>query len=205
MGINRILLRIVLVSVVLFSLGSCQTLITWYVGVKKPHAYVTQKDRLKYYKPFVEEHYATEIYTMKDTASLFKAFRNFSNFLIIYLEDTQTDSVYAFEQCYDDMEYVTESINSLTLDKELLIPITPKKDSVYRNYLFWKDFIPKRSELVYAHVDKDKTTTKRWNIYMVTGEFYGNRLRRKVLPITTIEDLNQLTILDFSINDTIPD
>ncbi|MCF1421790.1 hypothetical protein [Mangrovimonas futianensis] len=171
---------------------SCQPIIKVITGVKNPTILLDNSERLKYYSPFFETHsYPIKIYALKDTTALKNGFSTFKSYPQIYLNHRKTNTTY-FLNCYDDLElYIKEDINEKKYENLYQVA----NDSLTN----LKDFIEEYSTIVYQkeHLNSNSNV---WDVFIVSGTFLGNKIRRKSLPLTQIEDLNYMYILDLSIN-----
>lgn len=168
---------------------SCSPMAKLYFGIKDPKVYESNENRLEYYKPFYEEEKTkVTIYTLKDTTALLTALRSFT-FPRIYIQNKTTDSIYKLT-CFDDIKYDIEYINNNKLSE--LYPADTAE--VY----LLKKFITENTKLNYTA--NETLPEKEWDIYLVSGTFLGKKIRKRTLPISTINGLNQIKIVDLSIN-----
>lgn len=193
-------LKLIPVCLCILGFWSCQTLATMYSRVKQPKMEMTNTERLNYYEPFLSDTATVQIYALKDTTAVLKAFNRDFDLPLVFVENTQTHQVYKFENCFDDLKYQVQDINTGHLNDSILEPITKENDSLYQIYHEWKSFVPDQSKLVYSSKSTDTTSQKEWKIYWISGAFMGKKFRRLTLPIREIKNTKSLTILDMSMD-----
>lgn len=184
--------KIAAVLLFLAGLSSCTPIVKLITGVRNPQFYITTEERLEYYKPFYEEHKTKiNIYTATDERALQTAFDSLW-VPRIFVQNTKTDSVYVLS-CYEDVEANIQDINDGKLGE--VNPASRKE------FAFFKNFITTQTILTYS--ENDTKENKEWNVYMINGIFMGNKMRRRSLPVTGINSLNEIVVFDISINEEV--
>lgn len=183
------LLKILFLLLLFLSFASCQTLVKTYMGISNPKMEVESNKRLKYYQPLYEgKEHETQILTVTNQDAYIKTFQTVSSIPEIYLHNRVTDSLYVLD-CFEDLKYDVEDFNN-GLWHELSKPERKSYDAA-------KNII-KEAVQVYS-VNKD-VQKGEWDVYMMYGTFMGKKLRNRLVPLTTLNGLNKMVILDVSVD-----
>lgn len=177
-----------LLITITYGFQSCQSLLKSYTGIKNPEIEINSQERLDYYQPYTEStNTKVAMYAFLDIKTLQNGFNTFKNYPNIIIKNNSTHKIYKLN-CYDGLNLYIEDINNNNYTDLLEVKEKDLQDIL--------KFIENGTEIVFK---KHEITQKRWDVYLVSGTFLGEKLRKKSLPITQINDLNQLTILDLSI------
>ena len=174
---------------------SCQPIFKLVTGVKNPKVYVSSKDRIEYYNPWIENKEAEIlIKTIENQKSFVAAFQVLEDvsFPIFIIEDIQNKKSYTVN-CYDDFDYTVELLDQKKLDKlkETQLPILKLVDSLSNNFITKESF------------NRSKTTKQDgFHIRIVHGTFLGKKLRKRISRVfKSLDPISSITILDLSIDE----
>lgn len=174
---------------------SCQPIFKLVTGVKNPKVYVSSKDRIEYYNPWIENKEAEIlIKTIENQKSFVAAFQVLEDvsFPIFIIEDIQNKKSYTVN-CYDDFDYTVELLDQKKLDKlkETQLPILKLVDSLSNNFITKESF------------NRSKTTKQDgYRIRIVHGIFLGKKLRKRISGVfNSLDPISSITILDLSIDE----
>lgn len=151
---------------------------------------VKNSDRMVYYAPFIDSMNNLEIYTIKDSTSFMLVGKKFNHFPRIFVENRKNDSVYLID-CFEDVAWQIDNLNKS--DFSYLETVDKKLDTL-------KGLMNQNSKLVFKKENKQELDVNKWNVYMVYATFLGKKLRKRTFSITDLEGLNDVKILDFSID-----
>lgn len=181
-------LKISLVVILPLSLFSCQLTLKTFLGIKDFKQYVNEEDRLEYYNGFIENNnYNLKIYTFKEQDSLFSFFKKQNNFPLIIVNNLESKEKYRLS-CYEDVSYDVELLNK----NELVV----NHDSIQGIYELINKTTKQNLKITY---NKEKTVQNpKWDIYIVSGTFLGNKLQNRTLEIRKLNNINTINIIDMS-------
>lgn len=168
---------------------SCQPVLKKVLGIKTPQVELKNSERMVYYEPFTKVKSNLKIYSVSDTTSLKLAYRNFTDYPHVIAHDVLSNNKYRIH-CYDDVSGQIEDINNGNLKLLTEIP-----DSIF---VKTKIYFEKHSELVFGRTENK--IGGKWNIYIVSGVFLGEKLRNRTVAVTELNDINSFEILDLSVN-----
>jgi len=179
------------IAIAIFVCG-CQPLMRMATGISSQLEYtMDNSQRLNYYHPYLEAANLS-IYTLKNPEEFCKNINYFGTQIsMVYFED-MANKQYYMVNCFDDIKLTFEDLNKG--DLSLLKPMSEEDFAPIKNY------ISQSSERVFHQENQQQT--KRWNVYLTSGTFMGNKLKKRTASITKIEELNQLHILDLSVDST---
>jgi hypothetical protein len=173
---------------------SCQPIFKLVTGVKNPKVYVSSKDRIDYYNPWIDNKEAEIlIKTIDNEKSFVAAFQALEDvsFPIFIIEDPENEKSYTVN-CYDDFDYTVELLDQKKLHKlkETQLPILKLVDSLSKNFITKKSF------------NKSMPTKQDgYHIHIVHGTFFGKKLRKRVSSIfNSLDPISSITILDLSVD-----
>lgn len=178
---------------IIFSFPSCNALKKVYTGIGKTEITVRDSTEvLKYYDPFLtSNNYQTKVYVLSSFKAADIAVNSFSVPRIL-LENEETGNVYELD-CFGDIEANITDINNGIIDDYL---ISNKNEDFENLKLFLNN--EKSSKLIFN--SKEVSLSKKWNIYISYATFMGKKLRRLTLPVTKLNDINKIIILDLSVH-----
>lgn len=181
-------LKISLVVILPLSLFSCQLTLKTFLGIKDFKQYVNEEDRLEYYNGFIENNnYNLKIYTFKEQDSLFSFLKKQNNFPLIIVNNLKSKEKYKLS-CYEDVSYDVELLNK----NELVV----NQDSIQGIYELINKTTKQNLKITY---NKEKTVQNpKWDIYIVSGTFLGNKLQNRTLEIRKLNNINTINIIDMS-------
>lgn len=186
---KSLLVKILCLIALTACLISCTPIAKLVTGVRNPKIYQLNEERLEYYKPFYEvQNNKISIYTLNDISSFQTAFDSLY-VPRIYVQSNTTDSVYVLS-CYEDVGYNIEDLNKDDFDE--LDTADPQE------FARFKSFFEKQTKLTYTA--NESNSQREWDVYLVSGSFLGNKLRRRTLQVSSINNLNQIKVLDLSVN-----
>ena len=175
----------------MFLITSCQTVLKTALGLKDFESEISNSKRLAYYDPFVRSEVENlQLYAVADSVKLKIALFNFKNFPHIVAEDLLNQKFYRIN-CYDDMEGFITNINKGEL--QLLKEISSETFNETKSHF-------DSNQIQYSRAKPKNSSRKKWDIYLVSGTFLGKKLRDRTLPITDLQNIDNLSILDLSIN-----
>jgi|SRR5690554_2689176 len=179
---------LIIVSMI-FSFYSCQTILKAYTGIRDPQLTLSTNERLEYYNPFIEKSDSNfELRLVKEMDTLINAFNKFQSYPLIFIQDRTVENDIYMLNCFEDMSYDIENINTGNFEE-----LTKGKISEISDL---KVYLEVNSEITYSNfIDKNN----KWNIYVISGTFLGNKLKKRMLPIMELKNLNKVIILDLSI------
>ena len=173
---------------------SCQPIFKLVTGVKNPKVYVSSKDRIDYYNPWIDNKEAEIlIKTIDNEKSFVAAFQALEDvsFPIFIIEDPENEKSYTVN-CYDDFDYTVELLDQKKLHKlkETQLPILKLVDSLSKNFITKKSF------------NKSMPTKQDgYHIHIVHGTFFGKKLRKRFSSIfNSLDPISSITILDLSVD-----
>lgn len=190
---NKIYIKgFILLSLLAFT--SCSPIAKIVLGIKDFKTYVSNEERFEYYKPFLElQNGKYSVYTFKNWEGIQAVFDSV-HVPRIYVENTVTDSVYVLS-CYEDIVADIEDINNDKLD---MVSIANKKE-----FINFKNIID--TSTVLTSSEKEIKRNEKWKVYLIHGTFMGKKLRKKTLPVTSIKSLQEMLIIDTSIDGQAPE
>lgn len=179
---------LIIVSMI-FSFYSCQTILKAYTGIRDPQLTLSTNERLEYYNPFIEKSDSNfELRLVKEMDTLINAFNKFQSYPLIFIQDRTVENDIYMLNCFEDMSYDIENINTGNFEE-----LTKGKISEISDL---KVYLEVNSEITYSNfIDKNN----KWNIYVISGTFLGNKLKKRMLSIMELKNLNKVIILDLSI------
>lgn len=161
---------------------------------------VSQKQRAEYYSSFIKpNNHTTKIYTLIDIDAIYKASSNFYLGTILY-RNIETDSVYfmkgtsskeIFNKISDINQSIPNELSNIDNNKEYSEIYRKLKKVLNDNEL---------SQIVYSSEVKSKSAENKWDIYVIYSTSIEKKIREKTIPISNLNGLNELIILDLSIN-----
>ncbi|QEE50504.1 hypothetical protein FUA48_13245 [Flavobacterium alkalisoli] len=158
-------------------------------GIKKYETYVTNEKRVEYYKPYFEtSENKVSIYAFKNWEGI-QATSDSVHIPRIFVQNIATDSVYVLS-CYEDIPYDVEEINNGKYDG------ISKAD--IKEFTNLKNIID--TSAVLTSTQNVINNNGKWKVYLVNGTFMGKKLRKRTLPITTINGLQEIIVVDISID-----
>ncbi len=184
---KKYIITISLLSLV--SLASCTPMAKIIFGIKKYETYVTNEKRVEYYKPYFEtSENKVSIYAFKNWEGI-QATSDSVHIPRIFVQNIATDSVYVLS-CYEDIPYDVEEINNGKYDG------ISKAD--IKEFTNLKNIID--TSAVLTSTQNVINNNGKWKVYLVNGTFMGKKLRKRTLPITTINGLQEIIVVDISID-----
>ncbi|MDT0293052.1 hypothetical protein ACFQ3R_09745 [Mesonia ostreae] len=183
--------NLILICLIILGFFSCQPALKLFLGIKNPQLFLSNEERMEYYQPFAEKTDALIVYSLRDNLALTKAAESYTTYPLIYAKNKKNDSIYKLN-CFEDISWDVENINK----KEYSNLVTAKKDSL--NIII--QMIEANSKLVYQPDTSRLNDTLMWDIYMVSGTFLGNKLRKRMLPVADINSIHSFNILDISLD-----
>lgn len=185
---------IIILILTVFSFYSCQTILKSYLGIKNPQPVLSNTERLEYYKPYIEISDSNfELFVVKELDTLLNTFNKHQSYPLIFIQDSTIEDgdVYLLN-CFEDVSYSIEDINSGNLEE------VPKGKKTELSDL--KSYLDINTEVTYSnYIDKNR----KWNVYVVSATFLGKKLRKRMLSIMKLQDLNKVSILDLSVNEDV--
>lgn len=180
--------------VVLLALSSCETAKKAYLGIGKTEVKVRpENDVIKYYEPFlIGNTYKTKLYVISNFDAADKALKDFG-FPRIFIKNRQTNIVYELN-CFEDLEANIDDVNNNIFSEY----ITLKNPTDFTNLTAFTGDKAESKLLVYSG---ESDTNKTWDIYISYATFLGKKLRKLTLPVTKLKDINEVVILDLSIDE----
>src|SRR5690606_33091030 len=183
---------IIVLILTVFSFYSCQTILKSYLGIKNPQLVLSNTERLEYYKPYIENSDSNfELFVVKELDTLLNTFNKHQNYPLIFIQDntTEHEDVYLLN-CFDDVSYFVEDINKGDFED------IARDEKAELSDL--KSYLDINAEVTYSnYIDKNR----KWNVYVVSATFLGKKLRKRMLPVMKLQDLNKVSVLDLSVNE----
>lgn len=173
---------------------SCETAKRAYLGIGKTEVKLRPaSDVIKYYEPFfVVSSHKTNLYVISNYDSPNKAMTSFG-FPRTFLKDRESGTVYELN-CFEDIKSNIADINNNVFSEYITLK-TPEDFTNLSAFLSNKD---DSKLIVYSG---ESNTAKKWDVYITYATFLGKKLRKMTLPITTLNNINEVTILDLSIDE----
>ena len=189
MKLAKIFFASALLMICLISANSCQTLAKAYFGIKNPKVYGDPEKREKYYEPFYENKpHLVNLYTIADTSTWVPTFEKL-HVPRVLLKNNITDTVYVLS-CFEDIAYDVELLNAKKYGKVY------KADS----FEFSKVQDAFKNTAVKSYTVNEGYNKGEWDAYLIYGTFMGKKIRRRTLPITELNGLRSINILDVSVD-----
>lgn len=184
-------LKISLVLILILSFFSCQLTLKSFLGIKDFKQYVSEEERLKYYNDFIENNdYSLKIYTFKEQDSLFDFLKKLNNFPFILVNNLESKDKYRLS-CYEDVSYDVELLN----ENEMVV----SQDSINGMYGLINKMVKQNLKITY---NKEKIVQNpKWDIFIVSGTFLGNKLQKRTLEIRKLNNINTISIIDISMEE----
>src|SRR5690606_22865261 len=191
MTFNKKINYFIIIALTLFTFYSCQTILKAYTGIKNPKLELSSDERLEYYNPFIENSDNNlELFLVKEMDTLINTFNKYHNYPRIFIQDRTIENDIYLLNCFEDVSYDIENINMNNFEG-----IIKGKTSELSDL---KDFLDTNAQVTYSNfIDKNK----KWNVQIISGTVLGNKLRKRMLPIMQLQDLNKILILDLSTNE----
>ncbi len=190
--IKNISYRLVCFMVVVLLLSGCQPFMRLATGISSEIEYtIKNQGRLKYYHPYLEADNIS-LYTLKNPEEFCKNINYFGRQISnVYFEDIENKQYFKVN-CFDDIKSNFDDLNNGN--------ISSLKPVLEEEFLPIKNYITQTSEMVFNQ--KNQKQSKKWNVYLISGTFMGNKLKKRTATITKIKELNHLYILDLSVDST---
>lgn len=149
-----------------------------------------ESEIIDYYTPFIKDNkYKLKIYILSNYNSANKAVNNFG-VPRIFIKNRVTNLVYELD-CFEDIQDNINDINNNVIDEYVIV----KNKEEYENI---EEFIngTQSSKLIYS--SGESNGNKKWDVYMSYATFFGKKLRKLTLPVTGLNDINEIIILNLS-------
>ena len=180
--------------IIAISLSSCETAKRAYLGVGKTEVTVKPTNEvIKYYEPFLTGRtHKTNLYVISNYEIANTAMKDFG-FPRIFIKNRHTGVVYELN-CFEDIKSNIDDINNNVINEYITLENHQEFDNLtaFINNKF-------NSKLLVYSGNED--ATKKWDVYIAYATFFGKKLRKMTLPVTTIKDINEVVILDLSIDE----
>lgn len=189
---KKISYKLILFLGVIFFSG-CQPFMRLVTGIDSKLEYtIDNEKRMKYYNPYLKANNIS-IFTFKDPEDFCKNFNFFGRLVsVVYFEDIENNKYYKVN-CFDDIKNTFEEINNIE-NFSYFKPVSVNE------FLSIKNYIIQKSERVFNKENNNQY--KKWNVYLISGIFMGEKLKRRTVTLTKINELNYLYILDLTVNNT---
>lgn len=183
----------IVLLVLTLSFSSCESAKKAYLGIGKTEVKIrAASEVIKYYEPFLKnETFKTKVFVISNYDSSDKALKNF-RFPGIFIKNRETGAVYELD-CFEDVKASIDDINNNSIESDITV-----KDT--QEFLRLTEFINNGKDSKLITSTGESSAAKKWDVYMSYATFLGNKIRRLTLPVTTLKDVNELTILDLSID-----
>lgn len=181
----------IIVLLTVFSFYSCQTILKSYLGIKNPQLVLSNTERLEYYQPYIENSDSNfELFVVKELDTLLNTFNKHQNYPLIFIQDSTTENEVYLLNCFDDVSYFVEDINKGDFEDIAKGKKTELSDL--------KSYLDINAAVTYSnYIDKNR----KWNVYVVSATFLGKKLRKRMLSVMKLQDLNKVSVLDLSVNE----
>lgn len=157
---------------------------------------ITNKKRLEYYSPFIKsDKYDTNIFALIDADAVYKAAGNFT-VGTIFFKDIKTDSLYILQgktskEIFDNISNINNSI------PDKLVAANTERINMFTKM---KEFLDNPEYAKIAFSSNEDNTNGKWDIYIIYSTAMDNKIKQQTLPITNLNNLNKLNILDLSMS-----
>ncbi len=174
--------------------SSCETAKKAFMGIGRAEVKLRPaNDVIKYYEPFFADNsHKTNLYVIANYDASNKALKSFK-FPRTFLKDRENGNVYELS-CFEDVASNIQDINN-NIFSEYIILKTPED---FTNLIA---FIGNKAESKLIMHSGENNTSKKWEVYIAYATFLGKKLRKMTLPVTTLNNINEVTILDLSIDE----
>lgn len=183
-----------LVVFLIFLIASCSTVSSVISGTKKYESLTTLEQRQDYYNDFLNPTKGiSQLRHYNHTDSLLLGFGKLAGtelpFLVVH--DSKSDNYYDLN-CFEDITADIQSLNdnnveSLKKADQNLISLTKR---------FMRQTVEDKRLTPSFSPDENK----RYEIFYVGGLFLGNKFKKRVLPITTLNDVKSIQIVEISMS-----
>lgn len=185
-----------LIIILLFTLPiytSCESAKKAYLGIGKTEVTIRPTDEvLEYYAPLRKnDSIKTNIFVISNYDSADKALKEFG-VPRIFLKNRKTGIVYELD-CFEDVKASIDNLNNNIQNDDMKVK-NPQEFISFTEFIITKN----DSKLVASSGTGD--ITKKWDLYLSYATFLGKKLRRLTLPVTSLQSVNELNILDLSID-----
>ncbi|ARN76556.1 hypothetical protein BST97_00240 [Nonlabens spongiae] len=161
-------------------------------GVGNLKAETSMQDRKKYYKPFLaEKKNLVQIRHYNQNDSLINGWRRLSgqNIPILLIHNVKTDKYYSLS-CYEDIEGDVEAINNKNFSELVEADSTRIK--------LVADYMQETIAFKELSADYQPDNSNELEAFYVGGIWTGKKLRKRVQPITEIENLRSIYLIELS-------
>lgn len=190
--INKVVLFLSILVCLTFISG-CKPIAFVFYGIKSNIDFTLyHSQRLVYYEPYFQANNVS-LYCLDSPEAFCKNINYFGSIVsTVFFEDLHAQKVYQVS-CLDDIRYSFEDLNQTGADPSSI----PVADSLFTSI---KNYMTQQTQMVYSH--HKQNLDQRWNVYVITGRFMGNRVAKRIATIGQIKELNQLYVLDLSVDNT---
>lgn len=188
---------LIVLLVVTISSSSCDTLKKLYFGIGKTEVIVRDSTQvLKYYEPFLSNgSYTKKVFVLSDFGAANKMIDS-AGTLRVFIKDRKTKIIYNLD-CYEDIKENIADIKNGTPEDYTIIKNTD--DLVkFRAFLNNKNV----KEIFSYQENHQNDVNKRWDIYISHAVFMGKKVRRRLLAVISLKEINELIILDLSVHES---
>ncbi|OYQ31954.1 hypothetical protein CHU92_15025 [Flavobacterium cyanobacteriorum] len=183
----------IILFLIISSFSSCETVKRTYFGMEKTEITIKpDTEVIEYYRPFLKDNeYALKIYTLSNYDAAGKALSNIG-VPKIFIKNRKTNVIYQLD-CFEDIQDNIQDINNNVIDGY----ITLKNEQEFKNL---EAFINAAQSSKMIFFSGENNTMKTWDIYISYATFLGKKLRKLTLPVTELNDINEIIILNLSFN-----
>lgn len=156
---------------------------------------VKKEDRISYYTPFFETaHFNTKIYAATSMTALHKAAKNFS-VNEMFIVDTKNDSLYKVKHGLENFSKIKNT--DVSLLRNNLSPATAEDIEKFRKF---KMFLNDTESIKLSYTTNQVNKQGYLDVYLMYSTSIKNKLTRKNLPLHHFTDVEELTIVDISMD-----
>lgn len=189
MNKTRNILSLLFIVFMVFFLHSCKT------KSVTADAYVTNYERLEYYKPLTDsKKYQTKIFAVANINALYKAAANF-RLNDVFFKNVENDSIYRLKNNLNKF-YSAKATDNATDIQNNLVPAEPEDLVIFEKVVTFVS----SNEYTKQVFSSDKKDRGYWDIYLITNTAVRGKNKNYILPINKINNINELIILDLSVN-----
>lgn len=185
--------KIVLLGIIVLCFFSCESLKRAYVGMKKPEIKTREASKvLSYYEPFLNSrNYQAKVYVFAGYDAAKQAVNDFGVPTIL-IKDRDTNAIYELN-CFEDIEANITDINNNIINDYIVV----KDINALKAF---EEAVDNSSKAKLIYSDTNITKGKKWDVYISYATFMGKKLRKLTLPVTKLNGINEMIILDLSID-----
>jgi hypothetical protein len=145
---------------------------------------------IDYYAPFLQDDkYVSKVYILSNYDSAQDALNSFGT-PRVFLKNRVTGVLYELD-CFEDLQANIDDINNNAADDYIVLK---NKQDLFSLEEFVND--KKSSKMILS--SGESKGVKKWDVYISYATFLGKKLRKLTLPVTGLNDINEVVILNLS-------